>query len=141
MWLKLGFVIIICVASGLTISTAIYAFIAKLGVIPRLLARTNTAKYTRLFENGIVIGGILGNLYTFFHIHLPITVVGMLIIGLFWGIYVGCLAMAIAETLDVIPYFINKSKLKMGISGIIIAIALGKGSGTLLQLFMRMTGN
>lgn len=65
----------------------------------------------------------------------------MVIVGLFWGLYVGCLAMAIAETLDVIPYFINKSKLKMGISAIIIAIALGKGCGTLLQLFMRITGN
>ena len=127
-------------ASGLTIATSIYAFIAKLGVIPRLLARTNTAKHTKLFENGIVIGGILGNLYTFFQIRLPISAVGMAIIGLFWGIYVGCLAVAIAETLDVIPYFINKSKLKMGISGIIIAIALGKGCGTLLQLFMRVTG-
>lgn len=120
-------------------ASGIYAFIAKLGVIPRLLARTKTAKHTALFENGIVIGGILGNLYTFFPIKIPIGVIGMTLIGLFWGLYVGCLAMAIAETLDVIPYFINKSKLKMGISAIIIALALGKGCGTLLQLFMRIT--
>lgn len=59
----------------------------------------------------------------------------MTVIGLFFGIYVGCLAMAIAETLNVIPYFISTSKLKKGISALIIAIALGKGSGTLLQLF------
>ena len=106
-----------------------------MGVIPRLLARTNTAKYTALFENGIVVGGILGNLYSLFGFPLPVTIAGIAIIGMFWGIYVGCLAMAIAETLNVIPYFINKSKLKIGISAIIIAIALGKGSGTFFQLF------
>lgn len=116
-------------------ATGIFAFVAKLGVIPRLLARTGTAKHTALFENGIVIGGILGNLYSLFQFPLPITIIGMIVIGVFWGLYVGCLAMAIAETLNVIPYFMNKSKLKLGISGIVIAIALGKGSGTFFQLF------
>lgn len=101
------------------------------------MQRTNTANHTALLENGIVIGGIVGNLYSLLQFRLPITVVGMVIIGLFWGLYVGCLAMAIAETLNVIPYFISKSKIKMGISGIIIAIALGKGCGTFFQLLFR----
>ncbi|WP_177180564.1 stage V sporulation protein AB [[Clostridium] polysaccharolyticum] len=108
---------------------------AKLGVIPRLLARTNTAKYTPLYEKGIIIGGSLGNLYSLFQFRMPIGIAAITIICLFFGIYIGCLAMAIAETLNVIPYFISKSKLKLGISGIIIALALGKGCGTLLQLF------
>lgn len=118
-------------------ATGIFAFLAKLGVIPRLIARTNTAKHTTLFENGIIIGGSLGNVYSLFRFPLPFGIAGMTIIGLFCGIYVGCLAMAIAETLNVIPYFISRSKLKKGISAIIIAIALGKGCGTLLQLYFR----
>lgn len=127
---------IICFASGLTVATGIFAFLAKLGVLPRLLARTNTARHTALCENGIIIGASLGNLYSLFHPQLPfIGIPGMIIIGLFCGIYIGCLAMAIAETLDVIPYFINRTKIKYGISAIIIAIALGKGSGSFYQLF------
>ena len=136
MFLKYVLLALICFASGLTIATGIFAFLAKLGVIPRLLARTNTAKHTALFENGIIRGGSLGNLYSLFQPKLPfLGMPGMIAIGLFSGIFIGCLAMAIAETLDVIPYFISRSKLKMGISAIIIAIALGKGSGALFQLF------
>lgn len=133
--MKYIFLVFLCFASGLTVATGIFAFLAKLGVIPRLIARTNTAKHTALFENGIIIGGSLGNIYSLWQFKIPIGMVGLVFIALFCGIYIGCLAMAIAETLDVIPYFISRSKLKKGISALIIAIALGKGCGSLFQLF------
>ena len=88
--------VLICFASGLTVATGIFAFLAKLGVIPRLIARTNTAKHTPLFENGIIIGGSLGNIYSLWQFKIPVGIVGLVLIGLFCGIYIGCLAMAIA---------------------------------------------
>lgn len=137
MWFRFVLLTIITVAMGATVATGIYAFIAKLGIVTRLMTRTNTAKYTFLIENCIVLGGIAGTFYSLLQLSIPVTIVGLTIIGLFWGLFVGCFAMAIAETVNVIPYFIRKLKINMGISILIIVIALTKGVASFWQLYCK----
>ena len=125
------------VAAGATIASGVFAFINKIGIIPRLAGRTNTASYIKIYEDAIICGGIVGNIMSFFDIRIPAGLIGQLVLGLSSGVYAGCLAMAIAETLDVIPTFFHKLKLKFGLAALILSIAIGKCVGTFYQLFFK----
>ncbi len=52
--------------------------------------------------------------------------------GLFMGIFVGCLVMSLAETLKALPTISRRIHLAVGLQYLIIAIAAGKASGSLL---------
>lgn len=43
-------------AAGGIISAGVFAFITIIGLVPRLAARTKTAKHVRLYEDIIVLG-------------------------------------------------------------------------------------
>ena len=66
--------------------------------------------------------------------HIPFGVVFLAVIGLFSGVYIGCLSMALAEVLKVIPILCTRTKLQHGIAIIITAMAIGKCLGTLYQM-------
>ncbi len=120
---------------GLTVSAGIFAFITMLDVIPRLTHRTGTAVHLYGYENTIILGGTLGNILFLFVGNFPLSYVGLAVFGLFSGIFIGCLAMALAESLRVIPIFVKRLKMKEGLPIILIAIALGKLVGTIFQYF------
>ena len=81
----------------------IFAFITMLDVIPRLTQRTGTAVHLYGYENMIILGGTLGNILFLFVGNFPVSYVGLAVFGLFSGIFIGCLAMALAESLRGIP--------------------------------------
>jgi stage V sporulation protein AB len=56
----------------------------------------------------------------------------LIIIGVFAGIFVGCLAIALSEVLDGIPIFARRVKLKKGVSLAVIAVAVGKLVGSFI---------
>ena len=91
------------------------------------------------YENAIILGGILGNLATvFLDIRLPF---GHAFVGLFGisaGIFVGCNAMALAEALKTFPIIFRRMKLKVGLSYLVLAFALGKTLGSLLYFFRQI---
>lgn len=129
--------IVIALAGGVTVSGGIVAFITMLGIIPRLASRTGTAKHMLLYEDCIMLGGIIGNVIAVFAIKIPMGFPGLLVFGIFSGIFVGCLAMALAETVNVIPIFTRRIKLTQGITFVLLSIALGKGLGAFYQLYFR----
>ena len=139
--------ILIGLASGFAVASGIFAFITMLGIIPRLAARTNTANHVVWYETMIIAGGALGNIWIVFEIPMPLTSILMLswkvltgsiflaVYGLFAGVYVGCLVMALAEMLRVIPILVNRLQIKEAFYLIPLAIAIGKITGTLFQYF------
>lgn len=128
----LGF---IGLCSGFTVSAGVFAFITMLGIIPRLAERTKTAGHIYLYENAIILGGTLGNIWILYQLPLHLSALMLGIFGLFSGIFVGCLAMALAEMLRVIPIMVNRAQIKEGFPLIVTAIAIGKMAGTLFQFF------
>jgi stage V sporulation protein AB len=56
----------------------------------------------------------------------------LILFGLFSGIFVGCLALAIAEMLDTIPIFSRRIGFRHGLGFAILAVALGKLAGSLV---------
>lgn len=135
MLIKNIFMCFLGVSFGVTVSAGVFAFITMLDVIPRLAHRTGTATHLYGFENAIILGGTLGNVVNLFIHRLPVTHIGIVIFGGFSGIFVGCLAMALAESLRVIPIFVKRLKMKEGLPIVLIAIALGKFVGTIFQYF------
>ncbi|WP_058485807.1 stage V sporulation protein AB [Defluviitalea phaphyphila] len=119
-------------SGGIVIAGGIFAFIAIIGVIPRLIQKTKTNKYVILYENLVILGGILGSITMIWDVSLPIGKIGAIIIGFSFGIFVGCLAVSLAEILDVIPIMTRRFSIKTGIGFFLISTAIGKTIGALI---------
>lgn len=130
--LKYLMLIILGISGGAVISGAVFAFIAIIGVVPRLADKTKTNRYIILYENAIIMGGIFGAFTILFNYYLPIGVISVIIFGLFIGIFYGCLAVSLAEVLNVIPILTRRTMLNKGIKYFVIALALGKALGAIL---------
>ncbi|WP_455716305.1 stage V sporulation protein AB [Anaerosporobacter sp.] len=127
---------IIGFAGGAIVAAGVFSFITLLGVVNRLASKTSTAKHIILYENMVILGGILGNTWFIYQWDLPFGVLGLIPYGLFSGIFIGCQAMALAEVLNVIPVFAKRIKIKYGMPYIVASIAIGKAVGAFLQLYV-----
>lgn len=130
--LKTFLAILIAFSSGIIISGAVFAFIAIIGVVPRLAQKTRTETKIKLYEEAIIFGGILGTLSMLFTMHIPIGKFLAVIYAGCIGIFFGCIAVSLAEILNVIPILSRRGHIKKGLKYFICAIAIGKLVGALL---------
>ena len=135
-WLKNLMCILIGFSSGMVISGAVFAFIAVIGVVPRLAQKTRTTKFAKVYEEALIMGGILGTVIDFFDFKLPIGSIGTIIYSLCVGIFFGCVAVSLAEVLNVIPILTRRANVAQGMFFFVMALALGKLVGSLLYFFM-----
>lgn len=136
MSIKTIFMFFIGLTSGVLIAAGTVAFITVIGVLTRLAIRTKTAKRIMLYEDIVVLGCTAGNIIDLFQIKLPFGWLGLTIFGFFSGCFVGCLAVALEEVIQIFPIMTHRLKLKMGIPIIVLFLALGKGVGAFFQLFL-----
>ena len=118
--------------SGVVIAGAVFAFIAIIGVVPRIAQKTGTQRYIRTYETGIITGGIAGTCSLMYNWHIPIGIPAAMFLMLLTGIFYGCLAVSLAEVLDVIPILARRGRLKKGIKYFVTALAIGKLAGSVL---------
>lgn len=122
-------------SSGMLVAGGLFSFIVSLGVISDFADRTHTGNKILLYEDAVMLGGILGNVAYMYQVRLFEAPLLLGIFGLFAGVFVGCWAMALAEILNVFPIFIRRANLLKGIPYIILSIAIGKGIGATLYFF------
>lgn len=149
-------------SAGFSVSGGVFTTLIAIGLIPRFAGKTHTAKHIFLYEEMVVFGTLTGGIVTVFLPFIKVykwmgdslTLKGMfyeglssgdwypivgtltlLIYGLFAGIFVGCLAIAIAEMLDSIPIFARRSKFRHGVGFAILCMALGKALGSLIYFY------
>ena len=137
MWINWMILAFLGLSFGLAISAGLFAFLIGLGVVSDFADRTHTGKYVTLYEDCIVLGGILGNLFWIYEAEFLKG--GWLLagFGLLSGILVGCWSMALADILNIFPIFIRRAKITTGLSWLIVGMALGKSLGALLYFYMR----
>ena len=135
-------------AAGFVTAASYVAFIAMLGIFPKVAAKTKTAGECILYENCLILGILLSTLlqfyinFSFAGFHegtLPSTGVGFFLLaltGLFGGIYIGFLIGGLSEVLNVIPTYARIAHIKNNIHYIIYFLALGKGIFSLIQFFV-----
>ena len=134
---------IIGLSAGVIVAGGLFSFIVGLGVISDFADRTHTGEHILLYENSVVLGGILGNFIWIYDLSLPMFVAGYLgegaalAFGLLSGIFVGCWAMALAEMLDVFPIFIRRFKVIKYVPYMILSVAVGKGIGAVIYFLNR----
>lgn len=133
MLLKEIFMVFIGLSSGGVIAAGIFAFLAIIGVVPRLIGVTHTRSHIILYETMLILGGTLGNLMDLYHI--PLAGAGSLLLvvwGISIGVFVGCLVMSLAETLKALPVLERRIRLSVGLQFVILSIAAGKFVGAML---------
>ena len=126
------FLIIFSVASGLMVSAGVFAFIAAIGIVPRMAWRTGTRQYARFYEDVIVLGGLFGTTTMFVDYRLPPWWWLIIAVAALEGVFVGVLAMALTEVLNVMPILMRRTRLTKGLQWIILSFALGKVAGSLI---------
>lgn len=130
---------IIGISSGIMVSAGVFTVLFVVGLVPRFAGRTDTARCELFYEECLIFGAVLADVISMFPIKgslggcpdILLTVL-LIFIGMFAGIFFGCLSIALAEVLDGIPIFARRVKLKMGVSIAVLAVALGKIAGSLV---------
>ena len=139
---------------GFTVSGGVFTVLITVGLIPRFAGKMHVARNVFVLEEMVVIGAIAGNLCSVFtdacglgnwvlsrHIFgiedtaavwRVIASVILILFGLFSGIFVGSLALAIAEMLNSIPIFARRIGFRHGLGFAVLAMAIGKLIGSLI---------
>ena len=127
------------VSAGGIVAAGVFAFLAIIGVFPRLIGKTHTNQHIILYETVIIVGGSLGNVLDFYE--FPVLFGGNFLLGiagLSIGIFVGCLVMSLAETLKALPVINRRIRLAVGLQYVILSIGVGKLVGSLVYFSQRM---
>lgn len=127
--------VVMGLCAGAFVAAGLFTFIVSLGIVTRLAQVTRTAAYIHYFENSFIAGGIVGNLFWLYHRTIPLGNVGLGLLGLFGGIFTGCLVGAVAEIVNAFPIFFRRLDLKVGTTMVVGALALGKLVGVLCSYF------
>ncbi len=160
MFLKQILLAVIGASSGIIVSAGVFTVLISVGLIPRFAGKMHVARKIFVLEEMVVFGTLAGG---FFSIYSELGMLGefvrsrqlfgpdatdgiwdmagtlfLILFGLFAGIFVGCLALAIAEMLDTIPVFARRIGFRHGLGIAILAVALGKLIGSLIYFTQRV---
>ena len=93
---------------------------------------TNTKAYIPYFEEVIIWGASLGNVWFIFDLPLPAGMPGAVLYGLLSGMFIGLFAVSLAENIKALPIFVRRVRIGAGLGFVVLAIGLGKAAGHLL---------
>lgn len=119
------------VCSGVVIAGGVVGLMIGLSIVPRYAGITRTASNILLYEDVTLAGIVLGNIVYLFSMPLPGGTFLLILYGLFSGIFLGGWILALAEIADVFPVFFRRIRLADGLVPVILAIAIGKCTGSL----------
>lgn len=133
MVIKYLFVILLGLAGGLSVGAGFVSFLTVLGIIPRLTQLSKTMKMIQLYEWAIVLGALIGTIAILQEPHFHFTPNVLIVFGLAGGIFVGMLAAALTEVLNVWPILAKRIGIDDKIVILLMALAFGKIVGSLFQ--------
>jgi stage V sporulation protein AB len=126
-------IIMIGLAGGLAVGSGFVAFIVVLGVIPRLTQLTKTMKRIHAYELAVVAGALTGGWISLRDTVLSLSEYLLIPMGLFSGVFIGMLAAALTEVLNVWPILAKRIGVAEKIVILLMAIAFGKVFGSLFH--------
>ncbi|KKI93137.1 stage V sporulation protein AB [Bacillus sp. SA1-12] len=125
--------IIIGLSGGLVVGSGFVAFLAVLGIIPRLTQLTKTYQFIHVYEWAIILGAVLIGWISLRDTLLFQSALWLVPVGLLNGMFVGMLAAALTEVLNVFPILAKRIGLGDKIIILLMAIVLGKIAGSLFH--------
>ena len=133
-------IILLGFSGGIVVGSGVVALLTLLGIVPRICQVSNTFNYIKLYELILIIGCILGSIFSLFDIKFNLSKLSVVISGITYGTFVGFLSSSLAEVLDYIPVVSRRLKIATEyIKYIIFALLIGKALGSLLgwTIFIR----
>jgi len=120
-------------AAGFAVGSAFVALLIVLDIVPRLVQFTRAHRRSWAFESALLAGAMYFSCADFFRWTLPLPNVALLAPAVFQGVFVGMLAAALTEVLNVIPIVTKRLRLKPYLFALLMAMALGKVAGSLVD--------
>ena len=141
MLLKSLFLILVGISSGLGVAAGTFAFLFIIRIIPRMIQKAGLEHKIIYVENMVFRGVLFGTILTLFSWKKKwlFEILGktlLTIFGMSAGIFVGCLAVALAEILDTFPIFFRRLNIKDEFGEtLLFVMAIGKMLGSLFFFF------
>ena len=150
------FLIVIGASYGLLAAAGVFTVLVAVGLVPRFAGKTHTGKYVLVYEEMVVFGTLTGCILSVFSRYCQfgawwqekfprqlallqgVGVFWQVFFGLFAGMFIGCLALAIAEMLDSIPILTRRISFRHGLGLVIVSMAAGKICGSLLYFWTEL---
>ena len=133
MYLKYALLAFAGASAGGIVAAGVFAFLAIIGIFPRLIAFSGSKDHILLYETMLIVGGVFGNIIDLFpYPQIPGGFVLLSLWGITSGIFVGCLVMSLAETLKALPVLSRRIRLAVGLPYVILSVAIGKVVGALI---------
>ncbi|MGI6706968.1 MAG: stage V sporulation protein AB [Clostridia bacterium] len=132
MMLQLAFCSVIGFSGGIIVGGGIIAFLTVLGVVSRLMHITSIYDNTFILSWIVLFGALTGCIISIFTYTTQLPQIVSVGFGMVMGIFVGLLASALAEVINVIPIFADRMNVADYVHILIIVLALGKVIGSLI---------
>ncbi|MCR5754754.1 MAG: stage V sporulation protein AB [Acetatifactor sp.] len=154
--MKIILLFIIGICYGMLAAAGVFTVFVAVGLVPRFAGRTHTADKIILYEEMVIFGTLMGSVLSIFPEYLQVSkfirlrfsgtviwtdITGIflqILFGVFSGMFIGCLALAIAEMLDSIPIFTRRVGLRQGIGLAILSMSVGKLCGALFYFYRQL---
>lgn len=154
--MRMFFLIILGTSYGLLAAAGVFTVLVAVGLVPRFAGKTHTGKKVVLYEEMVIFGTLFGCILSVFarycqigawlQQHFPGQMQALLglgnvlqaVFGIFAGMFIGCLALAIAEMLDSIPIFARRISFRHGLGFAIMGMAAGKLCGSLVYFWTEL---
>lgn len=128
--LLLGF---IGLGGGIAVGSGMVAFLLVLDVIPRLAQLTRSSNRIHLYESAVVAGSLFWTFADFLDFRLQGTMLAPPMVGLLAGVFVGLLAAALTEVVNVLPILAKRLGMSRYIIWLLMAMIFGKVAGSLFE--------
>ena len=129
-----AFVALLGIAGGLAVGSSLVALLIVLDLIPRLAQLAYGYRKSLWFETAVMGGAVYWSLADFLEIKLWLPREAALLgIGLLDGLFVGMLAAALTEVMNVLPIIAKRMRLGRYLVSLLMAMVLGKVMGSLFD--------
>ncbi len=128
--------ILLGIAGGIAVGGGVIALFIVLDMIPRLAQLTRSYHRVHWYEGAMVSGSLIGTVFDFWNWKMALGAWSGFIVGLFNGIFVGLLAAALTEVLNVLPILAKRLRMIHYLFGLLMAMVTGKVAGSLFDWFV-----
>lgn len=120
-------------ASGIAVGAGFVAILTMLGIVPRLIQLSQSKYNMKLYTVALIFGTLLGSYLSFTNVQLSLPTFILPVWGLFHGMFIGMVAAALTEVLNVYPILAKRIGLYNYVLFLMMAIVFGKIFGSLFQ--------
>lgn len=120
-------------AGGIAVGSGMVAFLVVLDIIPRLAQITRSFSKIHAYEAAVVMGSLLFTWVDFSDAKVHLFPMGTAVVGIFAGCFVGMLAAALTEIINVLPILAKRVGMGSYMILLLMAMIFGKVVGSLFE--------